>query len=114
MLRWTSPRCKSWTNWTNSFLAVMALCFIPGLRLGLCQSTAVSQATASGEYRVAGTVVSKSDGHPLDHALIVLVDVKNRANAQTTITKEDGRFSFEGLAGGKYSLGGERKGYIHA
>jgi protocatechuate 3,4-dioxygenase beta subunit len=114
MPRWTSPRCESWTNWTNSFLAVMALCFIPGLRLGLCQSTAVSQATASGEYRVAGTVVSKSDGHPLDHALIVLVDVKNRANAQTTITKEDGRFSFEGLAGGKYSLGGERKGYINA
>jgi protocatechuate 3,4-dioxygenase beta subunit len=92
----------------------MALCFIEGLRPGWCQTTAVSQATASGEYRVAGTIVSKSDGHPLDHAVAVLADVKNRKNVQTTITKEDGKFSFEGLPGGKYSLVGERKGYINA
>ena len=114
MPRCSSPRCTPWTNRANSFLVVVALCFIPGLRLGLCQTTAVAQLTASSEYRVAGTIVSKSDGHPLEHAVVVLVEVKNRKNVQTMLTKEDGKFSFEGLAGGKYSLIGERKGYINA
>jgi hypothetical protein len=108
------PRCSSWTDWTNSFLAITALCFFPGPRLASCQIPAISQPTNSGEYRAAGTIVSKSDGHPLDHAVVVLIEVANRKNVQTMITKEDGKFSFGGLTGGKYSLGGERKGYINA
>ncbi|MGA9240406.1 MAG: carboxypeptidase-like regulatory domain-containing protein [Silvibacterium sp.] len=80
----------------------------------LCQTTAASQTAAAGEYRIAGTVVSKSDGHPLNHAGIGVVDVKNRKNVQVMITSEDGRFLFQGLPAGKYSLEGRRKGYIGA
>jgi Carboxypeptidase regulatory-like domain len=108
------PRCSSWTNWANSFLAITAMCFIPGLRLASCQTLAISQPINSGEYRVAGTIISKSDGHPLNRAVVVLIEVANRKNVQTMITKEDGKFSFAGLAAGKYSLLGERKGYINA
>jgi hypothetical protein len=104
------PRCSSLTN---SFLVLTAVCFIPEPRLA-CQTTAVPQPTASGESRVAGTIVSKSDGRPLDRAVVALMEVKNRKNVKTMITKEDGKFSFEGLAGGKYSLVGERKGYVNA
>jgi len=110
----SSPRCTARANWTNSFLAALALGCIPGLRPGLCQTPAVTQPTASGENRVAGTIVSKSDGHPLDHAVVALIEVKNRKNVQTMITRQDGKFSFAGLGGGKYSLVGERKGYINA
>lgn len=61
-----------------------------------------------------GTVVSRSDGHPLDRTEVALVDVKNRKNVHAIITNEDGRFLFEGLPAGKYSLSGGRKGYIGA
>ena len=102
------PRCSSLTN---SFLVLTAVCFIREPRLA-CQTTAVSQ-PASVESRVAGTIVSKSDGHPLDRAVVALMEVKNRKNIKTMITKEDGKFSFDGLAGGKYSLIGERTGYVN-
>ena len=108
------PRCSPWTNWANSFLAITTLFFIPGPRLASCQTPAISQPINSGEYRVAGTIISKSDGHPLDHAVVALIEVTNRKNVQTLITREDGTFSFGGLAAGKYSLLGERKGYINA
>ena len=72
------------------------------------------QPAAAGGYRIAGTVVSKSDGHPLDHAGVAVVDVKNRKNFQVVITSGDGRFLFQGLTAGKYSLEGRRKGYISA
>ena len=104
------PRCSSLTN---SFLVLAAFCFIPEPRLA-CQTTAISQPAAPGESRIAGTIVSKSDGHPLDHAVVALIEVKNRKNIKTMITKEDGKFSFEESVGGKYSLVGERKGYVNA
>ena len=104
------PPCLSLTN---SFLFLTALCFIPEHPLA-CQTIAVSQPTASTENRVAGTIVSKSDGHPLDHAVVTLIEVKDRKNIKTMITKEDGNFTFEGLGGGKYSLVGRRKGYVNA
>jgi hypothetical protein len=105
------PRCLFRTN---SLLRIAALCAVSMPAFVLCQMTATSQPAAAGEYRIAGTVVSKSDGHPLNHAGIGVVDVKNRKNFQVMITAEDGRFLFQGLTAGKYSLEGRRKGYIGA
>jgi protocatechuate 3,4-dioxygenase beta subunit len=95
-------------------LVLTALCSAQAAPLALCQAIAASQGNAAGEYRIAGTVVSKSDGHPLERAGVFLIEVKNRKNVKSLITKEDGRFSFEGMAAVKYSLVGERKGYINA
>src|SRR5277367_952069 len=105
------PRCLFRTN---SLLRIAALCAVLMPAFVSCQTTAASQPAAAGEYRIAGTVVSKSDGHPLNHAGIGVVDVKNRKNVQVMITSEDGRFLFQGLPAGKYSLEGRRKGYIGA
>src|SRR5271165_3269794 len=105
------PRCLSWTN---SLLGIMALCVVLNPAFVSCQTTAASRPAAAGGYRIAGRVVSKSDGHPLDHAGVGVVDVKNRKNFQVMITSEDGRFMFQGLTAGKYSLEGRRKGYIGA
>jgi len=98
----------------NSFLVLMVLCFIPEPRSAARQIPAVLQPAASGGWRVAGTIVSKPDGHPLDRAVVSLIDVKNSKNIKTMITAEDGKFSFEALGGGKYSLVGARKGYVNA
>lgn len=110
------PRCSSVHSsiWTTSLLVIPALCAVQGPAFLSCQTTGSSQAATVGEYRIAGTAVSRSDGHPLDHAGIALVDVKDQKNFHAMITSEDGRFQFEGLAAGKYSLSGQRKGYINA
>jgi uncharacterized surface anchored protein len=94
-------------------VGIMALCAAQMPALLSCQTPAIAQ-QAAGEYRIAGTVVSKSDGHPLDRAVVALADVKNRKNFQTMITAEDGKFLFQGMAAGKYALTGQRKGYIGA
>jgi hypothetical protein len=89
----------------------MALCAAQMPGFVSCQTPAAAQ-QAPGDYRIAGTIVSKSDGHPLDQAVVAVVDVKNRKNLQNMMTAEDGKFFFQGLAAGKYSLTGQRKGYI--
>src|SRR4051812_10842919 len=91
---------------------VTALCAVYLPVFGWCQTTAVPQASGPGGFRIGGTVVSKSDGHPLDRAAVSVADVNNRKNPQVVITTEDGKFVFQGLAAGKYSLTGARKGYI--
>src|SRR5271166_4529307 len=99
---------------TNLLLAIAALCIFQIPAFVSCQTAAVSQPATAGEYRIAGTIVSKSDGHPLEHAVVAVIDVKNRKNFQVMITSADGKFLFQGLPAGKYSLEGRRKGYIDA
>jgi protocatechuate 3,4-dioxygenase beta subunit len=105
------PRCS---YSTNSLFRIAALCIFQVPAFVWCQTTAASQPSAAGEYRIAGTVVSKSDGHPLERVAVAVIDVKNRKNVRVMITSEDGRFLFQGLTAGKYSLEGRRKGYIDA
>src|SRR5947209_11268523 len=108
-------RCSAlhFTIWARSMLGTMVLCAAQIPTYLSCQAPAIAQQGA-GEYRIAGTVVSKSDGHPLDQAVVELADVKNRKNVQTLITTQDGKFQFQGMAAGKYGLTGHRIGYIDA
>jgi Carboxypeptidase regulatory-like domain len=71
-------------------------------------------ANATGFYRVAGTVVGKTDAHPLDRARVTLVDANNSQKSVSIITSEDGKFSFENVSAGKYSLTGAKRGFITA
>ncbi len=66
---------------------------------------------AAGQYRVAGKVVSSVDGHPLARARVTLTDVKNSRKPLSLLSGEDGSFVFQGLAAGKYSLQGAKRGY---
>lgn len=105
------PRCS---YSTNSLFRIAALCVLQIPAFVWCQTTVAPQTSVAGGYRIAGTVVSKSDGHSLEHAAVVVIDVKNRRNLQVMITSADGRFLFQGLPAGKYSLEGRRQGYIDA
>jgi hypothetical protein len=70
--------------------------------------------TAHGDSRIAGVIVSKTDGHPVARARVTIADTHNRQDIQSIITEEDGKFAFSGLAAGKYALEGAKRGYIAA
>jgi len=84
-------------------------------------SIAVAQAAgpaqtgnAGAGSRVAGVVVSKADGHPLMGARVVVRDTRDPQKFESVVTAEDGRFAFEEVPPGKYSLEGAKKGFISA
>jgi len=97
------------------FLLLTALCLAAAIGSAIAQTANVGQSEDSGKaYRIAGTVVSKTDGHPLDRARVTVRDVKNSQKFQSLITSEDGKFEFRGLPAGKYSVGGAKPGFISA
>jgi len=67
---------------------------------------------AAASFRVAGTVVSKTDGRPLASARILLASVKNRQQRETVMTSDDGKFEFNRVPAGKYALTGTHRGFI--
>jgi Carboxypeptidase regulatory-like domain len=67
----------------------------------------------SGPYRIAGTVVSAKGANPLTRARVTIADARRRQSMQSVITGEDGRFEFH-VPAGKYSLDGEKRGFISA
>ncbi len=78
------------------------------------QSVRPAQPISGGIYRIAGTVVSKADGHPLGRARITIRDAKDQQKLLSMITAEDGKYAFTGLPAGKYSLGAMKRGFIVA
>src|SRR5579862_1773910 len=85
------------------WLAALLVC-------GHAAAQAASQ--SSGKYTISGVVVSAANGHPLDRADVSLHTPMGESLIAETTTGEDGRFSFEHLAAGKYSLTASRRGYI--
>ncbi len=79
------------------------------------QTPAPSPATALGNcFRIAGTVVSKIDGHPLAQARVTVQDTKASDKFESVVTSEDGKFEFTGVPAGKYNLRGSKRRYISA
>jgi hypothetical protein len=76
-------------------------------------SSQANQANNTG-YRIAGTAVSAVDGSPLPRARISLKSVKSQEKLQSVVTAENGKFEFRELPAGKYSLTGEKRGFISA
>ena len=71
-------------------------------------------APATNGFRISGTVVSKADGHSLARARVTVRDVKDAQKFRFMVTSEDGRFEFNGIPAGKYSLEGAKHGFISA
>jgi hypothetical protein len=67
-----------------------------------------------GGYSIAGSAVSKADGHPLAQALIWIRNVKNPQDLRFSIASDDGKFDFRDLPAGKYSLEGAKRGFVPA
>src|SRR5690349_13209705 len=94
---------------SKCMLLWMALCLF-GTPIGAIAQTANvpdgAISSAGAGYRIAGTIVSKVDGHPLARARVTIRDVTNRKRVESLITAEDGKFEFGALPPGKYSLEG--------
>src|SRR5689334_13237248 len=89
-------------------IALTVLTFIPQVQ---AQQNTPSSAQ---RFRIAGTVVSAITGSPLAQTRVTITDVKNPSNTQSVITSEEGRFEFDGIPAGKYSMQGARRGFITA
>src|ERR1700746_1623519 len=63
-------------------------------------------------YRIAGTVISTLTGSPLGRARVTLSDTNNREQTVSVVTAEDGRFQFNQLYRGKFSLHCAKRGFI--
>jgi Carboxypeptidase regulatory-like domain len=99
----------------RGFLAQMVLamtysCAIFAGQQGPAQAPRV--AGGNGAFRVAGVVVSLTSGSVLPGTRVSLTDTKNPRNTQWMVTGDDGRFAFNGLSAGKYSLLGGHRGFI--
>jgi hypothetical protein len=78
----------------------------------LAQTPVQMPAGSNGRFRVAGTILSASEGRPLSRARVSLEEVKNPQNQIFMITGDDGHFEFVNLHAGKYSLVGAKRGFI--
>jgi hypothetical protein len=82
-----------------------------------CQAQVASRSGNAGagvSYRIAGTVVSSLTGAPLARARVSLTDVRKPQGVLRIITTESGQFEFNGVAAGKFSLEGARRGFLTA
>jgi hypothetical protein len=85
---------------------------VPCFSLRAQAPSAPRKAATSGKYTISGTVVSAATGTPLAQARVTLTDTRNSRNTASLLTGEDGRFAFRQLGAAKYSLRGERRGYL--
>jgi 5-hydroxyisourate hydrolase-like protein (transthyretin family) len=99
---------------SHRFPSLTVICLLAATAFTAAQTAAVPPAIPGNGYRVAGTVVSKTDGHPLARARVTLRDAKDSQKFESLVTAEDGRFDFPGVPAGKYSLNGAKRGFITA
>jgi hypothetical protein len=100
----------------NSFRSALLIAFFftAAALSSSAQTAHPTQPKTPNGYRMAGTVVSKTDMHTLVRARVYLRDTKERQPERSILTGDDGKFAFEGLPVGKYSLSGARRGFISA
>lgn len=80
-------------------------------RIG-AQKTAPTPSGGTGSYRIAGIAVDAGNGQPIGHAQISIESEERKTAREVYATGDDGRFLFEGLAPGRYSLKAQRRGYV--
>src|SRR5215469_16258032 len=98
-------RCQKW-----GFFVIAAACLMRVFPASAQSATS----TPESRYRVAGVLVSKTNGDPLAGARVILASTKDRQSPQSVMTSDDGRFEFSGVPAGKFSLTGAQRGFISA
>lgn len=98
------------TLWHRRLILLAGVFLLVPRLLG--QSTPLHTVPA-GNFRIAGTVVSATTGHPLARAQVTLSNARNRQETQLAIASDEGRFEFR-VNAGKYGLQASKRGFIAA
>ncbi len=80
--------------------------------LTLLTASACAQQTRATKFRISGTVVNSVTGQPLEQARVFVALPQQPGDREVGITGADGRFQFDDLAAGKYTLGAEKHGFL--
>jgi hypothetical protein len=67
--------------------------------------------SATGLYRIAGTVVNAVTGEPVRRATVAVLAEANSHTVKSVESGSDGRFSLEGLPAAKYQLTASKRGF---
>jgi hypothetical protein len=87
---------------------VLALCIAS---LCLAQTSPAAPNVSSTSYRIFGIVVDLLSNQPIAGVRVIIVSVTERGAPRIVKSGADGRFLFENLPRGKYSLGADHRGY---
>ncbi|MGD0734779.1 MAG: carboxypeptidase-like regulatory domain-containing protein [Terracidiphilus sp.] len=93
----------------QSLVLMLATACLPALPQ--TAPAASGTATASGGYRIAGTVVNSATGEPVRGATVAALSEADSHTIAVQETGEDGHFSLAGLAAAKYQLTASRRGF---
>jgi len=97
-----------WKNDAFSRAAGMATLF-GALTLA---ATAQQPAQPAPDFHVSGTLLDATNGEPVASARVFLALVDKDEDQTIVVTRENGGFSFAGLAAGRYTLGAHARGYL--
>jgi Carboxypeptidase regulatory-like domain len=70
------------------------------------------QQSFGGGFRIAGHVVNAKTGYPLARARVSITDTRNAQRSLSMLTSDEGKFEFNGVTAGKFSLEGAKRGFI--
>ena len=89
----------------SAVCAITFVCLVAAIARG---QSAPPQKT----YRIAGTVVNGATGQRLSRVRVLMTPAGESSKETETTTGSDGRFAFEGLKAGMWTLHAERKGFV--
>jgi Carboxypeptidase regulatory-like domain len=87
-------------------MTIPASARVCGLLLG------VLSASAAQAYRITGVVVNSTTGRQLSQVHLIVTDERGNSRPREFTTGSDGRFFFDGLPEGSWTLTAERKSYV--
>ena len=91
--------------------SMSALLVLTSALISAAQKPPAPPPPRNATFRISGTAVNLVDGQPLSAVEVIIASTEQRQQTQQMVTGPDGRFRFDNLAPGKYSLAGRRTGF---
>ena len=95
----------------QSALLLLAMACLPALPQTGPSVPSAAPPTATGLYRIAGTVVNAVTGEPVRRATVAALAEADSHTVASAVTDIDGSFALEGLPAAKYQLSASRRGF---